>query len=48
VLLTDDFSPVNLYLTKEVCNAIGADTWTARGDGGRQAQSKNLDCRKKR
>ena len=48
VLLTDDFAPVNLYLTKEVCNALGADTWTARGDAGRQSQSTNSTCRKKR
>jgi spermidine synthase len=47
-LLTDDFAPVNLYLNREICNALQAQGWTARGDAGRQAQSVHPSCRRKR
>jgi predicted membrane-bound spermidine synthase len=46
-LLTDDFAPVNLYLTNEVCNALQAQGWTARGDAA-QAQPVHPSCRRKR
>jgi spermidine synthase len=46
-LLTDDFAPVNLYLTNEVCNALQAQGWTARGDAA-QAQSVHPSCQRKR
>ena len=47
-LLTDDFAPVNLYLNNEVCNALQAQGWTARGDAGRQTQSGHPSYRKRR
>ena len=47
-LLTDDFAPVNLFLNKEICDALAAQSWSARGDVGRETQAAHPNCRKKK
>jgi spermidine synthase len=47
-LLTDDFAPVNLFLNKEICDALAAQGYSARADLGRETQPFHPSCRKKK